>query len=467
MNADTDLRRRAAGYDLFGMATAAAGGMVLSTAPVDVPLRRKVFISHSANGDPFAARVRDLLAARLRERAYEVLVDTDGLVPGQDWGPQLYRWLDECHAAVLLLTGKALASPWVHREAHILLWRRALNPAFTVVPALLAIGSGPVREAGLSELTPVQAARCDGTADSDVTLVVERILTVLPPTLPDLADDPMRRWLRGISRTLHLIPHFDRDVLREAGRHLDLPDDPDFEWGHEEACRLVAAQLLGQGLQGRRLELALTKLSKSLDADPFGRLTLDSLPSWVDASAARLLLPPEPGTEPDRMTVFLDLSTTDLAVDYIARAMCREVENYECLVITALPSGESPADDLLTACRALIREELALGPNDLLGPDTLRPEGKVHYLVLDPGEIPGEAVLEAASALHDDCPWLVIILLGGGQKLTPGMLTAAGFRNAVPVEPSLTPADEHRARQLRRAVTKIMEKRYGRQESSL
>jgi len=78
--------------------------------------------------------VCDGLKARFGE-ALHILVDRDGLIPGDDWNRELNLWLAECHAAVILVSHRALEkSDWVAKEAAILGWRKALDPDFTLIP---------------------------------------------------------------------------------------------------------------------------------------------------------------------------------------------------------------------------------------------------------------------------------------------------------------------------------------------
>src|ERR1700694_5611755 len=95
-----------------------------------------VFVSHSARGDALADSILNSVRDGLDEKKYGVCVDMDILKPGQDWASVLYQRLAECHAAVILLSPKALSSTWVRREVNILLWRRALGAPVHIVPAL-------------------------------------------------------------------------------------------------------------------------------------------------------------------------------------------------------------------------------------------------------------------------------------------------------------------------------------------
>lgn len=349
----------------------------------------------------------------------------------------------------------------MRREVNILLWRRSRNPGFPVIPALLGIDAAAVELAGFEELAPVQAASSAGRSPAEVAALTDAIIGRFPRVLPDSSDDPVHRWVRRMSRTLHTIAPSDREVLQEAGRRLDLPFDLSVEWAHEDACRLLAAQLIGHGLPGLRLVRALSEVSHGMDAGPFTKLSLDALPSWVDAEAARLVLPQRRGEDPRRMTVLLDVAHEELAEDYVARAMCREVLAYECVTVRALPTGESPADEVLADCRDAVRGMLALPADEPLTPDAPRIPDKVHYLLLHPGEAPPAAVAAAAVRLHGECPWLVVVVLGAGDRITSAMLTEAGAGLVVRIEPALGPAAQQQAVQLRREVGRLATETYG------
>ena len=93
----------------------------------------KIFVSHSSCNDAYAAMVREHIRDLLKPPlADTLLVDMDEIRPGHEWCAVLYDWLAVCDAAVILLNREALRSAWVRRETNVLLWRRAVNPAFAV-----------------------------------------------------------------------------------------------------------------------------------------------------------------------------------------------------------------------------------------------------------------------------------------------------------------------------------------------
>ncbi|MBL8394085.1 MAG: toll/interleukin-1 receptor domain-containing protein [Candidatus Accumulibacter sp.] len=110
----------------------------------------RIFISHSARPRDSAAgdaqaqanwRLLQETCAALAAQygnAIDILVDYDGLQPGDRWEQCLDEWLYDCHAAILLLSRRAVGdSNWVRKEATILSWRAAIEPGFRLFPVLL------------------------------------------------------------------------------------------------------------------------------------------------------------------------------------------------------------------------------------------------------------------------------------------------------------------------------------------
>lgn len=110
----------------------------------------RIFISHSSclrDSDAGNAQAEDnwrllqktcaALAAHYGE-AIEILVDYEGLKPSDRWEQCLDEWLYDCHAAIILLSKRAIGeSNWVRKEATILSWRAAVEPGFMLFPVLL------------------------------------------------------------------------------------------------------------------------------------------------------------------------------------------------------------------------------------------------------------------------------------------------------------------------------------------
>ncbi len=120
----------------------------------------KLFISHSSRLDDVEAqstpaldrnwRLLDDTCKAIRKKYGDrvaVLVDKDGLIPGEDWNHQLNLWLAECRVAVIILFSKRAIekSDWVGKEAAILSWQAEVlaDKDFTLIPVMLDGESTP------------------------------------------------------------------------------------------------------------------------------------------------------------------------------------------------------------------------------------------------------------------------------------------------------------------------------------
>ncbi len=116
----------------------------------------KLFISHSSRLDDVDhgltsdnhnwELLKDTCTALKDEYGdnVEVLVDFDGLTPGEDWNRQLNLWLSECQAALIIFSDRAInKSDWVAKEVSILSWRADLDSNMTLIPVTLKDQSNP------------------------------------------------------------------------------------------------------------------------------------------------------------------------------------------------------------------------------------------------------------------------------------------------------------------------------------
>ncbi len=105
--------------------------------------RSRVFISHSAHpvDEPATQKFLSALVKALDATPdLQALADQKDLQAGDTWLQQLYAWMGVCDAAVILLSPRALLrsnATWVPRETNLLLWRKALDPRFVVIPVLI------------------------------------------------------------------------------------------------------------------------------------------------------------------------------------------------------------------------------------------------------------------------------------------------------------------------------------------
>ena len=122
-----------------------------------------IFLSHSSK-TTYALRVRDRLAAELRAKGFNVLLDISGIESGDRWRSTLLRWLGECQGAVVLFSREALdRSAWVRTETTVLSWRLSRDPGFLLVPALL--DGVRIDETGFDTFEPVQLREIEFAKD--------------------------------------------------------------------------------------------------------------------------------------------------------------------------------------------------------------------------------------------------------------------------------------------------------------
>jgi TIR domain-containing protein len=202
----------------------------------------RVFVSHSANGDPYAAGVRDAVEARLAAIGHTPLVDRSLIHPGDRWRATLLTWLGTCDAAVILITGQAADSDWVRAECTILGWRAWLNPSMRIVPVLLDEGasSAVLDHLGLTPVAvrEIQVLKVDDLTSRDPVIVARAVGACFEGYQVALRDrDPMSKWRLRVER------HLDGNAfLEHAALRLGIHDE-DIKAGESLAAR-VADRLL-------------------------------------------------------------------------------------------------------------------------------------------------------------------------------------------------------------------------------
>jgi hypothetical protein len=99
-----------------------------------------IFISHSGRGDIETYPTLKKVEQYLEKRGFDVLLDETRIQGGEPWRNCLHTWMGHCHAAIVFLSPKALASPWVLKETTILSWRQSLSGGkFLLVPVLIGL----------------------------------------------------------------------------------------------------------------------------------------------------------------------------------------------------------------------------------------------------------------------------------------------------------------------------------------
>ena len=239
----------------------------------------KVFISHT-NNDPEADAFLKSLLGMLPQNRYDVLVDCEQISTGQNWRDEIYTWIGICNAAVILLSPGVFNTDavWVGREASILLWRRALDPNFLVIPVYLGglkpddMEYGGFRDLHIREVQSIQSADPDTMVD-DIVTRLQSIERIKPTPLEDIAAQ-IETLLTSITESaiLRAITELDGELG---------------SWGLSNSIRRRLALLLLQAdlkQASAALEILLEHMENERNA---GRILALIAPSWVDLCAAR------------------------------------------------------------------------------------------------------------------------------------------------------------------------------------
>ncbi|MCQ9184361.1 toll/interleukin-1 receptor domain-containing protein [Streptomyces sp. IBSBF 2953] len=422
----------------------------------------EVFISHSARGDVFAEGVLKAVVDGLTAKSHIARVDENDIPSGDEWRPVVVDWLARCDAAVVLLNRKALESTWVRREVNILMWRRALGAPLFVVPVLMdGLRSKDVKMAGLEELNPIQFARTPRGADPDADDLARQVLDRFAEMPAVLAGgdpgNPMSDWLRRLAAYLAKAAR-DPHLIDDAARELFSGDEYRSCTDRHGAHLFLAHQFLVAPAD--RVIQAVGKVAPALSDETLERLCAELAVTWVDAEAARGLLP-GPGTTPQEMTILLNACQDRTAEQYIRRATCAAVTGYETAVYGVMPTGERTAAELKADLENAMWKDLFdidAEEDRWLPPDIAR--RATHYLVINGRRPPNRTLAEAARLLHSEFSWLILLVTTGAAPLEEEAVRA--FGNATVVSPPLSPDDENYARHRNTELARIRKKLTGR-----
>jgi TIR domain len=420
----------------------------------------KVFVSHSTQDNDTAGAILDAIYDQLTAKKYDVFLDFKILKPGDQWRSELYLRLAECHAAILLLSEKALQSPWVRREIDLLLWRRALGSSVEIIPVLLdGLQRDKIRSAGFSELESIEFARASGGDASDVQ--AETIAKIMGrfATLSDGTDshDKMADWIKRIAEYLAEIK--DPDPLVEAAKALDIPaDDLANVMAPVGGRWFIAHQMLGPGLSGR-LGDAIAAVAYKLSEDWLRRLIELVKPVWVDPEAARLMLPPRDG--PDRMLILLNAVLAETAGQYVERAICCATAGYHHESVGPVRVGEEGALGLLAPYEKALRELYSAPPAPL--PLTEPPaNGSKYFLIVNAEPHDFATVLGVVREIQEKYSRLIVIMLTGNKALDDGARENMGLHNCIVLEPMLKDGEETDGYRFRHELDRIFMRATGR-----
>lgn len=238
-----------------------------------MPLR--VFVSHSSQEDQAVlTAIADAIKA---QDNLALLMDTELLDAGDPWRARINLWLGGCDAAVLVLSEKALESPWVVYEASVLSYRNR-GGNFLIIPVLLRDPQGKLlsdRRLDAQHIKETQAIISD-----DAAAIAQRVIDALPD---HGGDRPIDRIVDQFRVILDTVP--PARLQKAADKlHTPLPWEPG-----EDLTGVFVEKLVGATTE--EAAAALFQLSGHFKKDPDRIEEMVNLvaASWINPKALTLL----------------------------------------------------------------------------------------------------------------------------------------------------------------------------------
>jgi hypothetical protein len=241
-----------------------------------------IFISHSARADADAYPELKTLEKHLKKSGFDVLVDESRIQGGEPWRDCLHTWMGHCHGAVVLLTARALESPWVLKEATILAWRRSLsNGRFLLLPVFFGIRSTDLAKS--QSFAPLALAEIEALKKLTGLPLAKAVAKLLDPLLSAIADTPQRELENKIAG---LLSELKRPALLEKAAR-NLGQDLGGWRPNRDAAGMLAMLLLQAPME--KLAEGLGPLVGVLPKESL-RSIIDMLRgSWVNRETAGML----------------------------------------------------------------------------------------------------------------------------------------------------------------------------------
>lgn len=248
-------------------------------------MKTLIFVSHSSADNTLTAEVCKQLKALLGgDKNCEVLVDTEKLEEAHPWPIQLHEMMADCHAAVVLLSEKALKSDWVRKEMTILTWRNSLQPDFKLFIAQFpGITDEQLKHAGYE---PLQHRQIQGINSADPGVIAARVHARLQAD----AVAPVQTLFDRLAEHLGaLLRQADAQSLDELARKLGAerprwrPETVPKTALVEKICRQILRGELGQFSDLTEL---FNNLKTRLPPHNLKQILKLLAPHWVDAQSA-------------------------------------------------------------------------------------------------------------------------------------------------------------------------------------
>ena len=433
----------------------------------------KLFISHSSRLDDvehqYTSKDRNWNLLNNTVKAIkmkygdklDILVDKDGLIPGDKWEHKLNLWLAECHVAIILFSKRAIEkSDWVKKEAAILSWRAELNPQFLLIPVLLDGETTPENLAkdffGTLKIDANQCVRNAKTAPKIVAALEAKLGK--PDGLPTPHPTPLEIVQESFAQLLG--QNINEAALLTALQALGLQaaangGDNRLLYARALACRMFETQAGVPALCFNSFENGFDHLSPLPQRQHAEELLRRIRCLWVDPGAAACL--------PLALQHKTPLGLTGEMVmqgDEVLSACCYTLERY---VERAWPGSSRlvrvPLTDVenVGAARSEIRSRyfggsLPPGISDAMQDIKINADNKI--IILGVQGAPSARTLPDFHKLAREYQHLIIVFsLGHEVEVKP-----AGIR---PVQPPLEPGTEANAFLAERSAHTFLQQKYG------
>jgi hypothetical protein len=340
---------------------------------------RRIFISHSTDpADENAKAYVEALAKGLEDARdngqpqFDVFLDRHSLNGGDDWKNKIVNHLLYCHAAAIILSPKALESPFVQFEVSNLMARRERQKDFSVVPVIPWIeGTAATRDVFKKTIQDElgqgywKATTFTASVDyvgpftpPEALAELTKVFGMKPP--PD-DDAALARLEKELARYLKKV---DQDAFEAAAKAGGFnPPAPGAR--PDEAAAAVARALLMLPMEAQYR--ALDEMRANLDDQLVTVFDLLA-PSWVSPEAAIVLGRPLETRPPGCCAIVNGALATFTPGMYVRRARGRiSRAAAKVLQLNGTVLATDALTDLRRRARALLRDQLPC-PGDIDSP---------------------------------------------------------------------------------------------------
>lgn len=327
-----------------------------------------IFISHSAKEQETTDFLK-LLYVELTEESFDVLVDRERLNFGDDWKYEIFNWMGACHCAIILLSKNAIKnSMWVNREVNILLWRRALDPNFILIPICFDVTNEEVKQNEL--LKGLDLGKYQGLHNKSKEKLIELLKKEIVEQIgKERITTPLDEVAKLIARRLEGLSTQEKkrnEIIKEI---LDKYRVEIVTWlPYMDPCFVLATTMLNLGLSGSAD--ILDRYGDNLDSRDLKSVFNLIAPSWVDPLVANSIS--KCALQDEHKTVVVFNSVDRFSIDmYIRRASNRLPEEW-LLCYPLIKHGSAPLPEIVTEINNLLIGKLVTDEYDMTEEEKLQ-----------------------------------------------------------------------------------------------